>query len=39
MTSTRYVYELLPTLRRSTLASWIAGVGLWVTALALLSIP
>lgn len=39
MTSTHCIYGLLPTLCRSTVASWIAGVGLWATALVLLSIP
>jgi hypothetical protein len=39
MTSVRSAFTLPPTLCRITVASWIAGVGLWVTALVLLSIP
>ena len=38
MTSSRFAFVPGPTLCRSTVASWIAGVGLWAMAVVLLTI-
>lgn len=39
MNSLRFAIAPTPPMCRTTVASWLVGVGLWLTALVLLAIP